>query len=1452
MIGDRVLRFPDTESEPLTTAALPLPGFSGYPHYQGGLAAKSQNIHCDEQGDPLFFIKDGEIFNSDGMLIADAAAGPFDNDCHVCFLAGEETHIVPVPGTCAKFYVMSLWKHPNTNNTHMRVGVLDMRLPSDLPVYEDLCATVWGRFVNHWEQQGPPFGEQSFDFSPTSSLPAEPVYGTGGSDPELTYLWDVDILSYGGQKAYHASTLKLHDDPLGRSVMVLRANMSLIVLLIEEDRIRHLTNNITPGFHHLPLWFTSDTTTVYDVLDHDDSYRGQLTLRENAPPAGAQHGLQVAHSSYVDWFDSIAVSMVHQLMVTYWRIGVDLVSSPPRVVFYPGGVNSTDPNPRWYALDTYPFFEQPVDYQYQVIARPAVCGLAFTPDGSKLYFVKSSNFEYWYPPVGWVATTFGYIDVNVPCPPPPTSCPYFTYIPFDTPEETRKLADTQMFLHPGPDDGTPALYMLAAEMNQQMGTDYWLSVFKDPDLAAFTNFDMRLLPFENVDRRTEEAPPEYRLLNPRMVASDQFITMGQAACCTDMVNTRDRSTVITPDCDGTWAYGSNPFFNTQQPLYIATELRIASGAHVTAHGMDFRFSPDAVLIIEPGASLVCHGCIFQNNSCGERWKGIDLHGNFAQHQGGFPYPTHQGYLLLNNSTVRNAEIGVLVAHRDANGIIKKNKEGGVLRTLNGTRFENNRQGVIFRPYRNFHPTTLQPQRNLSRFNNTTFTVDESYPDKEENYDFMHHVNMSNVDGIQFTACNLLNQLPDTFFVDTGLYPGSLYLGHGIYSLDADYRVQAQCTANPPPGPGQPCPPGQHIPTLFQGLDHGIHARTGTSLRNFTVDRAQFTDNIAGVYTEGVIGYKVVHSLFEIGDREVALTNPIEELWLLHHRGIYTYTGHAFIPDFNHFRRSGRSPAEGVVIGYSRDHNDMVFGNTAEELDRGFVGEGICADPEDRVFIGLQLMCNTNDSNVVNLWSRQVVVDPNTQDQTIRINQGQGSRVADNGFDRELGLDDFRNTNLPDNILRYYWDSPADPFEPIHPEDPNVPGAVLGVTKLMGYRPLNNCARRLAEYPYEPNDPPGMVLLGEHLTAQKLAYGNTRYLYEQLRDGGSSDEVVQEITSSWPQDAWDLRAYLLARSPHLSVGSLRSMVLQGIMPDAMVAEILIANPDATRTEGFITWLQDVSGHPLPEYLLGAVVASWNMITYRTTLENTMAHHHGEMTQSAHRLLEFWHSDSTDVHLAEVRMVWQQLRTPAARYAEALLLLEQHQYQDALAIVQGIPQEHPRLRPKELSERDRMLALIAFLQTIHATGRDASEMDSGEVAQLEALVNGKHDRPAVWAQNILCFHYGMCRAPLTGGDDVAPKALPYTPLADLEVVRPSLHLHPNPASTWVAFTYDLLSEPKNAAIVVRDGIGREVARHTLRTREGQVLQDTRELAPGAYTVELLDNKARKRVEKLIVRP
>ncbi len=117
----------------------------------------------------------------------------------------------------------------------------------------------------------------------------------------------------------------------------------------------------------------------------------------------------------------------------------------------------------------------------------------------------------------------------------------------------------------------------------------------------------------------------------------------------------------------------------------------------------------------------------------------------------------------------------------------------------------------------------------------------------------------------------------------------------------------------------------------------------------------------------------------------------------------------------------------------------------------------------------------------------------------------------------------------------------------------------------------------------------MSLLGGYLNQQKLLYGNTRYLYDQLIDGGNTDEVLAEIMAAWPQDAWDLRNYLLSRSPYLTVDVLKEMMDKPGFPEAMKAEICIANPDATRQEGFIKWLEYECLYPPSQSLIASIVA-----------------------------------------------------------------------------------------------------------------------------------------------------------------------------------------------------------------------------------------------------------------------
>ncbi|MDX9751984.1 MAG: hypothetical protein RBT71_12965, partial [Flavobacteriales bacterium] len=762
-----------------------------------------------------------------------------------------------------------------------------------------------------------------------------------------------------------------------------------------------------------------------------------------------------------------------------------------------------------------------------------------------------------------------------------------------------------------------------------------------------------------------------------------------------------------------------------------------------------------------------------------------------------------------------------------------NSIGGVLQATDAT-FSNCRRSAEFMAYQNFLPGNPSNLRgNLSHFTRCHFVVDDDY---RGGNDFYAHASLWKVDGIDFVGCEFDN-LQTT--IDE-----SAYLGAGIISIDAAYRVIPDCNILVQGA----CPPQHTVRSVFRGLDHGIRASNSSTSRRFVVDRADFHANIAGVYANGVPGYQVKNCRFFMGDRDVTLSGPVDTKFNLHHRGIFSTESWGFTVDDNELEQDGdHELTEGIVIGYSRDHNDVVFRNKATGLARGYIGEGVCADltPGNTPVRGLWFLCNDNFGNSRNFWSRKI--DGNSDENThiIRTNQGASKRPADNTFDQNAAngpSSDFTVTTIFSPIG--YWHRNTGNYVPIYHSTGLFPAVVT-------YIPSNNCAGKIIGVPHEPPSgmPPG-PLVGL-MMERKGAYVDTRYLYEQLIDGGNTDAVLEEIQESWPQDAWTLRGYLLNRSPYLSTASLREMVQRGIMPDAMITEILVANPEATRQDGFLRWLQEESGHPLPEYLLGMVVASWDQRTYRDALENEMAHHHGEMTQAANALLHHYRSDTTQVPLDSVRWVWRQLRTPAARFGEALTWLEEHRFDSAAAAIAWIPEEH-RLGADGLAEVQRMQDWIDFLQDVHGSGRTTLQLDSAEVQQLVALAGGAYDRPAAFITNLLCFGYGICRPPSTGGDDGTPKSLPRTELPAVgNLVQALLAIHPNPADAWVAFDYDLLVPPDDALLVIRDITGREVYRKVLQEARQQVVWDTRMMAPGTYTASLINGKQLLRSEKIVIR-
>lgn len=242
-------------------------------------------------------------------------------------------------------------------------------------------------------------------------------------------------------------------------------------------------------------------------------------------------------------------------------------------------------------------------------------------------------------------------------------------------------------------------------------------------------------------------------------------------------------------------------------------------------------------------------------------------------------------------------------------------------------------------------------------------------------------------------------------------------------------------------------------------------------------------------------------------------------------------------------------------------------------------------------------------------------------------------------------------------------------------------------------------------------------------------------------------------------------------------------------------------------------------------------------------------HAQITDAANELLDIYtNRDSLGVYNDSLRWVWQQLPTVAARYAEAALLLQMADYTSAADLITNLPNDH-KLSAAELIERTLLLCWISDLLSLHQQGRDVRQLTASEAAAWEALILDQYNRPAAWISNLLCFHYGICRSPLTGGDGGSKRAL-ITNEDQTTIAGDLFSLQPNPTHTFVSFSYALKATYNNGLLRVLDASGRQMASERVQGNMGQILLDTRTWSPGLYTVQCIIDGIAAHTAKLIV--
>ncbi|NQU34458.1 MAG: S8 family serine peptidase [Bacteroidetes bacterium] len=886
--------------------------------------------------------------------------------------------------------------------------------------------------------------------------------------------------------------------------------------------------------------------------------------------------------------------------------------------------------------------------------------------------------------------------------------------------------------------------------------------------------------------------------------------------------------------------------------YSFQNYTIQSGENLTWNDVHFIDT----LYLEPNSSLTINkNCFFNtgghilidtlaklnvNNAtltttCHNMWYGIQVWGKTEASQ--YPNTSYnyiQGRLVLNNATIKNAHEAVSL-WKDGD----LNSTGGYVIAENST-FINNRRSVAFMSYHNYHPISLNPDWNFSRFNNCDFIVDEHYLGDSP---FHGMVSLWDVEGVSFSGCDFVNN-SDSIYDGSGNLIDEELTGFGLWSVNAGYEVSSACNSQ-----AYPCPEEYVDSSRFEKLEYGIHAINTKSANTITIKNSIFDDNITGLYTSAIMQPTITFNTFKI--------NPVNTYANEIYGGLYldNYTT-GFIVEENMFTDGqGVTLLPGIImqsvgmcVNNSGSDDNFIYNNTFENLYVGVLAQNYNRSNDPLGDNGLEIKCN----QFFNIQYDIAV----TTNQPLNLMSGIKGNQGSNG----AGI-----TDPAGNIFSPYNEQVYDAWD-IYTEVPrainywyhaNQNGYELrpdSVTFLIVQTRPNTIVD-----PFDLDDAcpsnysggGGIEELKGLVTEMEFKTDSVSELLSLLVDGGNTDATIIDVETAWPDQTMEVRNDLLNKSPYLSDTVMVTTVQQeDVLPAAIVTEILTANPQSAKSDRVLD--EVYARNDITNSQIDQIEANDMIIGAKESLEIRKAQYAGFRNYAVNRLIAAFKSDTLNTGNSDsiISLLNQQDFT-GAKYQLAFEYLAIGQLQQAQDEINAIDDNY-ELDTQSLNEHIQLEAYLGILVQLAQSNSNIYQLTATQKTTLYNIYQNSTERAGAWAMNILRTVDTLTYKEnylLPDGSNKSSLVKRQRP--NNEVFESSkLKVYPNPAKDYVIVEYQLAGDTDKAVVKVIDNNGFIRQAVIQQNNHGFAVMDTRELEPGTYICHVSANGILVGVAKFIV--
>jgi hypothetical protein len=810
---------------------------------------------------------------------------------------------------------------------------------------------------------------------------------------------------------------------------------------------------------------------------------------------------------------------------------------------------------------------------------------------------------------------------------------------------------------------------------------------------------------------------------------------------------------------------------------------------------------NGVIYVEKGAKLIIDGAKI-TNGCDAQWFGIIAHGdpNLPQANNGTYFPNHGYVKIINNAIIEHAQDAL------HNGVDLIN--GGVIEA-NNAHFINNNRSAEFLQYNNMDGGFLHAD--ASKLESCEFIVDDNLRGE-----FHGHITMWNVRGVKIKGCAFKNlQIPEK------------HHKKAIYTLDASYFVMnngtEQCT--------------------FEGFNNAIQS-TGYCFDEkhklpIRIENAFFEKNGTGIWLKDILNPSVTGNNIKIGNIPSATCDYTPD---------YYFSKGARLENVSHFNyrsnihdglinnppagTTGLSPwIIGTEFHSTGDIDHFVRQNSYNNLTIGTGITGRCGSTEPNLS-GICFNCNTNNLNS----DYDYVLYNNGMIRYLQSASISPLYSAHNTFSQTgTCLDWVDNTGINTTNYIYY------PGPNLEPNNINNVGIIstLGLDfDCSGIPPINNGFTNASELATA-------IALYNTIEAEHILIKNQ---YLDLINGGNTEATIEEINTSTTSTMMALRDEMLATSPYLTQAVLEELANSNVLTPALLLEVLMANPEATRSEAFLAKMQFQIANPLPEYMINMIRTSWNGATYRTALEGELATTHGKLSELRNKIL-YTYQENEYLYNETAIETWR-AKLPSLKNAYVAIenKLNAKNYEEATNLLDYLPTNFT-LNESSMADYTAYVNLFNFKKMCLQDSIAINKLDSLKLIALKNIADEPINTFArSMSRNLLCFFYNTCY----NAENEMPisSTLRTTKSNDLQYNKETI-VYPNPAKDFVVFYYKLNNKEEAKELIISDAIGKPIYTNNLNGINGQHIWDTKKVANGIYIYNLKTSTGRVISGQIVVK-